>query len=43
MQETQQVQAGRSAVLPVHEVVEIVREWVELHARYLPNFAGAYL
>ncbi len=32
-----------SAVLPVREVVEIVREWVELHARHLPNFEGAYL
>ena len=32
-----------SAVLPVREVVEIVREWVDLHARYLPGFAGAYL
>lgn len=31
------------AVLPVHEVVAIVREWVELYARYLPDFAGAYL
>ncbi|MEO8287351.1 MAG: hypothetical protein ABI670_13075 [Chloroflexota bacterium] len=32
-----------SAVLPVREVVEIVREWVDLYARHLPNFAGAYL
>jgi hypothetical protein len=32
-----------SAVLPVREVVEIVREWVDLHARHLPGFAGAYL
>ena len=35
--------AGSSAVLPVREVVEIVREWVDLHARHLPGFAGAYL
>jgi len=43
-QETPQGElAGRSAVLPVHDVVAIVREWVELHARHLPDFAGAYL
>jgi hypothetical protein len=35
--------AGRSAVLRVAEVVAIVREWVENHARLLPKFAGAYL
>jgi hypothetical protein len=35
--------AGHSAVLPVKEVVDIVREWVDLHARSLPDFAGAYL
>lgn len=35
--------AGRSAVLRVDEVVAIVREWVDLHARHLPDFAGAYL
>ncbi len=35
--------AGSSAVLPVREVVEIVLEWVDLHARHLPDFAGAYL
>lgn len=35
--------AARSAVLPVAEVVAIVREWVDLHARHLPDFAGAYL
>ncbi len=35
--------SGSSAVLPVGEVVEIVREWVDLHARHLPDFAGAYL
>jgi hypothetical protein len=32
-----------SAVLPVREVVAIVQEWVDLHARHLPDFAGAYL
>lgn len=32
-----------SAVLPVREVVEIVREWVDHYARHLPGFAGAYL
>src|SRR5205823_2569093 len=43
-QETKQADLmGRSAVLPVREVVEIVREWVDLHARHLPGFAGAYL
>jgi hypothetical protein len=43
-QETKQANlAGNSAVLPVREVVEIVREWVDLHARHLPDFAGAYL
>lgn len=35
--------AERSAVLPSHAVVAIVREWVELHARQRPDFAGAYL
>lgn len=35
--------AGRSAALPVADVIAIVREWVELHARHLPQFAGAYL
>jgi hypothetical protein len=35
--------AEPGAVLPVHAVVAIVREWVELHARQLPSFAGAYL
>ncbi len=34
---------GGSAVLPVAEVVGIVREWVDLQARHLPHFAGAYL
>ncbi|CAA9220037.1 MAG: hypothetical protein AVDCRST_MAG26-486 [uncultured Chloroflexia bacterium] len=43
-QETTQADlAGRSAVLPVAAVVDIVREWVDLHARHLPDFAGAYL
>src|SRR6059058_562018 len=32
-----------TAVLPVREVIEIVQEWVDLHARHLPDFAGAYL
>ena len=32
-----------SDVLLVSEVIEIVREWVDLHARNLPDFAGAYL
>jgi hypothetical protein len=35
--------APAGAILPVSEVIEIVREWVDLHARYLPDFAGAYL
>src|SRR5215217_3206402 len=35
--------AERSAVLPVRDIVEIVREWVDLHARHLQGFAGAYL
>jgi hypothetical protein len=35
--------AGSSAVLSVEEVVEIVREWVNIYARHLPDFAGAYL
>lgn len=34
---------GPSAVLPVAEVVDIVREWVDLQAGHLPRFAGAYL
>lgn len=29
--------------LAVRAVVAIAREWVELHARQLPGFAGAYL
>ena len=35
--------AGRSAALPVREVIEIVQEWVDLYASHLPDFAGAYL
>jgi hypothetical protein len=35
--------AGHSTILPAAEVVAIVREWVHLHARNLPDFAGAYL
>jgi hypothetical protein len=35
--------AGRSAVLPVADVVAIVQEWVDLHASLRPDFAGAYL
>jgi hypothetical protein len=43
-QETKQADLARSsAVLPVGEVVEIVREWVDLHGCHLPDFAGAYL
>ena len=36
-------QARRSAILPVEEVIVIVQEWVDLHARHWPDFAGAYL
>src|SRR4051794_24758058 len=36
-------QASTSAALRVGEIIEIVREWVDLHARQLPDFAGAYL
>src|SRR5690242_6668152 len=35
--------AGRGAVLPVRDVLESVREWIDLHARRLPDFGGAYL
>ncbi len=43
-QATNQAEPSRkSAVLPVADVVDIVREWVGLHARHLPDFAGAYL
>lgn len=43
-QQTQQADlAERSAVLPVGEVIQRVQEWVDLHARHLPDFAGAYL
>ena len=31
------------STLAVSEVVAIVREWVDLHARHQPDFAGAYL
>ena len=44
MQETKQDElTGDRAVLSVTQVVAIVREWVDLHARLLPDFAGAYL
>jgi hypothetical protein len=34
-QETKQAALSvRRAVLPVEEVVEIIREWVEFHARH---------
>jgi hypothetical protein len=43
-QDTQQAdRSGSRAVLPVEAVVAIVREWVDLQARLLPDFAGAYL
>ncbi len=43
-QETQQAdRAGSSAVRPVAEVIELVREWVDRPARARPDFAGAYL
>ncbi len=35
--------AGWNTILTVAHVVTIVREWVDLHARHLPDFAGAYL
>ncbi|MBK8027324.1 MAG: hypothetical protein IPK19_39505 [Chloroflexi bacterium] len=35
--------AARGAVMPAADVIAIVREWVDLHARALPDFAGAYL
>jgi hypothetical protein len=35
--------AQPSAILPVREVVAIVRQWVDQHARHWPDFAGAYL
>ncbi len=44
IQETQKANlAGHDSVLLVREVVDILREWVDLHARFLPDFAGAYL
>jgi hypothetical protein len=43
-QETSQAApVGESAILPVAEVIAIVREWVDRYARPLPDFAGAYL
>jgi hypothetical protein len=42
-QTTQSDLEGKRAVLPVSQVIAIVREWVELHARNLPDFAGAYM
>ncbi|MBK8024245.1 MAG: hypothetical protein IPK19_23120 [Chloroflexi bacterium] len=35
--------AARGAVLPAADVIAIVREWIDLHASALPDFAGAYL
>lgn len=35
--------AVQGAALPVAEVITIIREWVDLHARQMPDFAGAYL
>jgi hypothetical protein len=36
--------AGSNTSTPtVAEVIQIVQEWVDLHARRLPDFAGAYL
>jgi hypothetical protein len=44
LQETTQADLeAKSAALPVGQVIAIVREWVALHARSLPNFAGAYM
>jgi hypothetical protein len=40
---TQADLAGRSKILAVGEVVDIVREWVDLYARHQPGFAGSYL
>lgn len=34
---------AHSTILSVAEVIAIVREWVENHARHMPDFAGAYL
>lgn len=43
-QNTSQLPLSRqSAVLPAADVVAIVQDWVEHHARHLPDFAGAYL
>ncbi len=35
--------SGTIATLTVAEITAIAREWVTLHARTLPSFAGAYL
>ncbi len=35
--------AQPSASIPVHEVIAIVRVWVDQEARHWPDFAGAYL
>jgi hypothetical protein len=44
MQEPPQLDlAMHSAALPVKEIIAIVHEWVEIYARHLPDFAGAYL
>ena len=44
VQETRVAQIGGSSpALSVREVIEIVQEWVDLYARPLPDFAGAYL
>src|SRR5438105_15217094 len=36
-------QGSSSSTPTVEEVTRIVQEWVDLHARHLPDFAGAYL
>ena len=43
MQKMDESGSGYPVALPVDDVVAVVREWVELHARHLPDFAGAYL
>jgi hypothetical protein len=40
---TQANLAGWSTALSAGAVVDSVREWVDGHARHLPDFAGAYL
>jgi hypothetical protein len=37
------VAVSSSSTPTVEEVIRIVQEWVDLHARQLPDFAGAYL